>query len=291
MTRNKTGCKIAGALAGTMVLSAPVALASSHREAPAIAGMPRVDATDFYMFRSYEPGRADYVTLIANYIPLQAPYGGPNYFTLDNDALYEIMIDNTGDAVEDLTFQFDFSTALANGGNGIALNIAGTDAAIPLRQAGGIGTTVGSPNINETESYTVNLVRGDRRTGTVQPVNRLGNPSDTRFVKPIDNIGNKTIPNYPAYADAHINTVRIPRCNTPGKVFVGQRAEGFAVNLGRIFDLVNTVPLQGASSAAWPQYNTGSPFPGGLVQARATRCRWRPSWVSRARSRTRPPIL
>jgi hypothetical protein len=63
------------------------AVASSHREAPAIAGMPRVDGTDFYMFRSYEPGRSAYVTLIANYIPLEDAYGGPNYFNLDPKAL------------------------------------------------------------------------------------------------------------------------------------------------------------------------------------------------------------
>ena len=67
--------------------------ASSHREAPFITQMPKVDGTDFYMFRSYEPGREDYVTLIANYQPLQDPYGGPNYFALDQKALYEIHIE------------------------------------------------------------------------------------------------------------------------------------------------------------------------------------------------------
>src|SRR5262249_12471988 len=79
-------------------------LASSHREAPFIAGQPRVDGTDFYMFRSYEPGREQFVTFIANYNPLQDAYGGPNYFNLDPKALYEIRIDNDGDARPDLTF-------------------------------------------------------------------------------------------------------------------------------------------------------------------------------------------
>jgi hypothetical protein len=74
-----------------------------------------VDGTDFYMFRSYEPGRAGYVTLIANYQPLQDAYGGPNYFAMDPNALYEIHIDNDGDAREDLSFQFRFTTQLANG--------------------------------------------------------------------------------------------------------------------------------------------------------------------------------
>ncbi|MFS2053795.1 DUF4331 family protein, partial [Variovorax sp. CT11-76] len=81
------------ARACVFVLSAVTAvgaIASSHREAPSIAGMPKLDATDFYMFRSYEAGRQDFVTLIANYQPDQSPYGGPNYFTMDPNGLYEI---------------------------------------------------------------------------------------------------------------------------------------------------------------------------------------------------------
>ena len=152
-------------LAGSVAMTGSLAMASSHREAPAIAGMPRVDATDFYMFRSYEPGRANFVTLIANYNPIQAPYGGPNYFVLDNDAIYEMSIDNNGDAVEDITFQFDFSSAL-KGENGIELDIGGQMVAIPLRQAGGIpGMSTPSDNINETESYSVTMIKGDRRSG------------------------------------------------------------------------------------------------------------------------------
>ena len=138
-------------LAGVTDLAAPATFASSHREAPAIAGMARVDATDFYMFRSYEPNREGFTTLIANYVPDQSPYGGPNYFTLDNDAIYEIHIDNDGDAVEDITFQFDFSSTLANEGKGTVLNVGGVDVAIPLRQSGGI-TETGDANINETEN-------------------------------------------------------------------------------------------------------------------------------------------
>src|SRR3954454_4568187 len=83
---------------------------SSHREAPGISKTPKLDGTDFYMFRSFEPGREGYVTLLANYLPLQDVYGGPNFFTMDPDGVYEIHIDNDGDAVEDLTFQFKFET-------------------------------------------------------------------------------------------------------------------------------------------------------------------------------------
>jgi hypothetical protein len=97
----------------TALLAGSNSYASSHREAPFITKHPKVDATDFYMFTSYEKGRENFTTLIANYIPLQDAYGGPNYFTMDTNTLYEIHIDNNGDAIEDLTFQFEFNNELA----------------------------------------------------------------------------------------------------------------------------------------------------------------------------------
>ena len=213
------------------------ALASSHREAPFITTSPKVDGTDFYMFRSYEPGRADYVTMIANYQPLQDAYGGPNYFAMDPNALYEIHIDNNGDAKEDLTFQFRFTNTLAAAGNGITLPIGGKNVAIPLIQAGQI-VNPGDGTINVAETFNLTVVRGDRRTGTAANVTHATGGSAT-FIKPVDNIGVKTIPNYADYAGRHIYTVNIPGCAMPAKVFVGQRQDAFAVNLGTIFDLVN----------------------------------------------------
>ena len=224
-------------------LLATGASASSHREAPGITKQPKVDATDFYMFRSYEPGRSDYVTFIANYIPLQAPYGGPNYFTMDDDAIYEIHIDNDGDAVEDLTFQFDFETVLANEGKGIALPIGDLNVAIPLRTAGQV-TSSSEAALNEIETYSVAMIEGDRRSGARSML--TGSGGSTSFSKPLDYVGTKTLPDYEAYANSKIHTVTIPGCSAPGRVFVGQRAEAFAVNLGEIFDLVNLVPLEGA---------------------------------------------
>ena len=219
-----------GALYG---LSAAPALASSHREAPSITTTPKVDATDFYMFNSYEPGRTGFVTLIANYLPLQDAYGGPNYFKLDPNALYEIHVDNNGDGKEDITFQFQFKNTL----KGKTLSVGGKDVAIPLTQFG----AVSDPNaatLNVNESFSVNVVRGDRRGGARAAVTNTAGGSAT-FDKPSDNIGTKTIPNYAAYAAKHIYTVNIPGCGTPGKLFVGQRKDPFAVNLGVIFDLVN----------------------------------------------------
>src|SRR5688500_616982 len=126
----------------TLVPWASTLHASSHREAPFVTKSPKIDATDFYVFNSYEEDRAGYVTLIANYQPLQAAYGGPNYFSLDPEALYEIHVDNDGDAVEDLTFQFQFDNALAGGGGGLKLPVgpAGdtVDVAIPFVNLGAL---------------------------------------------------------------------------------------------------------------------------------------------------------
>ncbi len=223
------------ALACALATAGGASFASSHREAPSITNTPKADGTDFYMFRSYETGRADYVTLIANYVPLQDPYGGPNYFKMDPNALYEIHIDNNGDAREDLTFQFRFQNTLRD----ITVPALGSNVSIPLTQ-GGFITGLNSPASNVRETYTVTVVRGDRRTGTRAAVTNASGGSAT-FDKPVDYIGTKTFTgtSYAAYAGAHIYNVAIPGCSIPGKVFAGQRQEAFAVNLGPIFDLVN----------------------------------------------------
>ncbi len=234
-------------------LTAGIAQASSHREAPFITKNPKVDGTDFYAFNSYESGRAGFVTLIANYQPLQDAYGGPNYFTMDPEALYEIHIDNTGDGVEDLTFQFRFSNTL-NGGTGIVLpitNDGGTQMnPIPLINAAPIGQSDGGftkPGALQglVESYTVTVVRGGRRSSQGTPATNM-TLGGTSFGKPLDNVGHKTFPGntYDAYAASFKYDIDVPGGSSAcvGKVFVGQRAESFAVNLGTIFDLVNADP-------------------------------------------------
>jgi hypothetical protein len=219
----------------TILAGLPVQ-ASSHREAPGITAMPKVDGTDFYMFRSYESGRQGYVTLIANYLPLQDAYGGPNYFVLDPNAVYRIHIDNTGDGVEDITFQFRVSQRLMD----IKIPVGGKQVSIPLDNAGQVDNVGGfrSTNLNILESYLLDVVRGpvsdptdtDRAATTAGGFTRLG--------KPADNIGQKSIPDYASYSGGFIHDINIPGCGN-GRVFVGQRKDSFAVNLGEIFDLVN----------------------------------------------------
>jgi len=180
--------------AGLAAAWAMPAVASSHREAPFIAGQPQLDATDFYMFRSYEPGREAYVTIVANYLPLQDPYGGPNYFKLDPNAVYEIHVTNDGGAVENLTFQFRFQTT--NDDN--AFNVGGKTVSIPLVQNGsGPVNSRNSPALNVHEKYTVGLIRGPRRGSTPQAITNV-TAGGTSFDKPVDYIGTKTIANYVA---------------------------------------------------------------------------------------------
>jgi hypothetical protein len=178
--------------------------------------------------------------LIANYLPLQDPYGGPNYFSLDPEALYEIHVDNNGDAVEDVTFQFRFTTTIQD----VALNIGPIGnqklVSIPLINAGAI-TAGDVSNLNSRESYGVKVVFGDRRTGVVQTITNA-DTAESSFVKPVDNIGNKSLPDYAAYAATHIYPIALPN-GSEGRMFVGQRKDPFVVNLGETFDLVNLNPL------------------------------------------------
>jgi hypothetical protein len=223
------------------------ALLSSHREAPQITELPKVDATDFYMFRAYESGRSDHVVLVANYIPLQAPYGGPNYFAMDPNALYEIKIDNNGDAVQDVTFQFRFT----NTNNDITLPIGPPgnqkNISVPLINVGAI-TAGDTSNLNVVESYTVKVVSGAGSSATSSNVMQVGTGAST-FAKPVDNIGNKSIADYETYAAAHVHDIALPGGFT-GRMFVGQRKDPFVVNLGEVFDLVNLNPLGPVNGAA-----------------------------------------
>jgi hypothetical protein len=226
------------ALAG---LSGP-ASASSHREAPFLTNSPKVDGTDFYMFRSYAPGRSGFVTMIANFIPFQDPQGGPNFYQFDQNALYEIHVDNNGDAKEDISFQIRFK----NTSKRTALNIGGKQVLIPLINSSTI-SGVNPASLNVRETYTIDMVKGDRRGGTRTRL--AGTNGAGEFDKPVDNIGDKVFGGtggYETYANQHIYDINVPGCGT-GRVFVGQRKEPFYIAVGKIFDLFNLNPL-GAES-------------------------------------------
>jgi hypothetical protein len=222
------------AFAGSALIG-PRADAASHREAPAISGEPRLDSTDFYLFRSYEPGRQNFVNFIANYNPLQDPFGGPNYFSLDQTAVYDINVDNVGDGQPHITFR----VRVFNNDQNIALNIGGKSVEVPLINVGPIGRG-GDPkdiaNLNERESYQVQILR----SGPGEHWANLTNAETgaTRFTKPVDNIGQKSLPDYAAYAANFVYTVKIPGCGK-GRVFVGQRKDPFKIALGQTFDLIN----------------------------------------------------
>jgi hypothetical protein len=198
-----------------------------------------VDATDLYLFRSYEPGRQDYVTVIANYIPFQDPQGGPNFYQFNPDALYEIHFDNNGDARSDLTFQFRFK----NTSKATALTIGDKQVKIPLMYSNQI-EGVNPAALNVRESYTLDMVRGDSRTGTKASLTKVAG-GGAEFDKPLDNVGDKTFKSaagYQTYANQHVYDVAIPGCGN-GRVFVGQRKEPFYIAVGKIFDLFNLNPL------------------------------------------------
>ena len=234
----KSRCVAAGLLAAAVLVPALPVGASSHREAPAITQMPKVDGTDFYMFRSYEPGREGYVTLIANYLPLQDSYGGPNYFNLDEDARYRILIDNTGDGVEDVSFQLRCADIITD----IQIPVGSQMVSVPLINVGQISGGPGNRDatLNRLESCTLGVARGRITNGTHWQFATETGGGGSRFGKPVDNIGEKSIPDYETYARQFIKNIDIPGCDAPpGRFFVGQRKESFAVNLGEVFDLVN----------------------------------------------------
>jgi hypothetical protein len=224
-------------LAGALVaLTIPLlSLASSHREAPDISGAPRVDGTDLYLFRSYESGRRNFVTVLANYIPFQDPNGGPNFYPMDPHAVYAININNDGDANADFSFQFRFTRMVKN----LTVPAGGQNVPVPVINTGPVDKS--GKTLNVSESYTVTVVRrGPPHSRAWAENATLGG---TTFYKPVDNIGEKSIPDYASYAGNFMYDISIPGCATPGRVFVGQRKEGFVVNVGEIFDLVNTNPV------------------------------------------------
>jgi hypothetical protein len=203
--------------------------ASSHREAPLISQDPLADNTDVYAFVS--PNNPDRVTLIANFIPFEAPYGGPNFFKFDDNVLYEIMIDNNGDAVEDVTFQFRFRTEVRNP-NTFLYNTG------PI-------TSLDSPNWNVRQFYTVTRIDGPRRKGRATVLAQ-------NVPTPPVNVGIRSTPNYDALAAAAV--FQLPNNS---QVFAGQRDDPFFVNLN-VFDLLAVPPADTSNGDSLAGFNVHS---------------------------------
>jgi hypothetical protein len=186
---------------------------SSHREAPEISKDPVADSADLYAFVS--PDHPDTVTLIANYVPLQLPAAGPNFFEFGDDVLYEIHVDSNGDGRPDLTYQFRFHTELRN--NRTFLYNTG-----PIE-------SLDSENWNRRQFYSVTKVNASgKRTVLAEKV-----PC------PPCNVGPLSIPDYAGLADDAVHHLE-----TGEKVFAGQRADAFFADLGAIFDLGTLRPFQ-----------------------------------------------
>lgn len=185
---------------------------SSHREAPEISKDPVADNTDVYAFVS--PQRPKSVTLIANFIPLQKPDGGPNFYEFGDDVLYEIHISNKGTAKADISYQFRFHTKIRN------------DKTF-LYNVGPI-SDIKDPNWNRPQFYDVIRVKNGRRKVIAENLR----------CAPV-NIGPRSTPDYPKLANQSVHKMVGGR-----KVFAGQRAEGFHVDLGSIFDLGTLRPFQ-----------------------------------------------
>jgi len=268
--------------------TAAISPRSSHSEAPGTSKMPYADITDLYAFKSYETGKSAYAVFLLNSIPLESPNAGPNYYSPSDRHFFELNIDNTGDCVEDLIIQWYNGNALGGNigtflqpdddpcSNGTLLNVTEHEGIkIPIGNTDGSNTTqvavalkvlapttTYTPNgttLNWYDWFQMNLVRGDRATGLVDPIqDTTGN---TQFPKPFDYAGTKSFPSYATYANSFIRTLDIPGC-TPGggayaaRVFVGQRKESFSIALGKVFDLVNFVPVVPGTFSSAPSAGT-----------------------------------
>jgi hypothetical protein len=191
--------------------------ASSHREAPFISGDQQADATDVYAFRS--PDRRDSVTLIANYLPAEEAAAGPNFYKFGDDVLYEINVDNDGDARDDLSFQFRFKSRI-NNGNTFLYNTG------PI-------TSLDDPNLNQEQFYSVSVLKDtdhddSLREGTVKARNLQVAPAN---VGPV------------SYPEGYRKVADEARYDIGGgmRVFAGPRDDPFFADLGGIFDLLQGI--------------------------------------------------
>jgi uncharacterized protein DUF4331 len=216
----------AGVLATVLMLiygAGPnAAKASSHSEAPLISQDPRADNTDLYAFVS--PDDTNTVTIIANYIPLEAPASGPNFYSFDDSVLYEIKIDQNGDGVPDIGYQFRFHTATRNPDT--------------FLYATGPVSSLSDPNWNRPQTYDVTLVHFNKHGDVAMDAGNKPVVLGSNLPTPPDAVGPRSTPNYHALAQSAVSPLA-----GGGKVFAGQRDDPFFVDLGSIFDLGGLRPF------------------------------------------------
>ncbi len=199
---------------------------SSHREAPEISQDPVADNTDTYAFVS--PDQPNTVTILANYIPLEAAAAGPNFYEFGHDVRYYIYVCNDGSGEANLAYEFTFTTHVLDGKTF-------------LYNTGPI-TRLGDATFNRRQSYSVALLKGkkqiaERASGhNPKPVPQL---IANNLACPPCNIGPSSTPNYPALAQAAVHSIK-----GGIKVFAGQRNDGFFADLGAVFDLADLRPFQ-----------------------------------------------
>ena len=226
LSRKLLAAGAAGAIAASLLAGGPdlsPVQASSHREAPLIVEDPTADNTDVYAFRSYEPGREGFVTLIANFIPFEEPSGGPHFYKFSDTALYEIKIDNTGDGIEDITYQFQFQTRFRNPNTVLGMAAPNEGELSPP-----IIDSLDDPDYNEPQFYSVRVARGPTN-GLISRTALAGN-----LITPPNHIGARTTPNI-----AELQQAAIHPLPNGGRVFAGQREEGFYIDVGGVFDILN----------------------------------------------------
>jgi hypothetical protein len=209
------------------------AWASSHAEAPLISEDPQADATDLYAFRS--PENPDKVVILANYIPLEEPGGGPNYKMFSDSVLYQVKVDRNNDGRGDLIFSFTFHTKIQTPGT--FLNFLG-----PITALTKDGSTVDTGsnvagNLNRYQTYTLSMtqiVNGQLHTDVLAQ----------NVISPPSNVGPTTTPNYAALAQQAIHTI----ADRGIRVFAGQRDDPFFIDLGAFFDLLQVRPFRSFSA-------------------------------------------
>jgi hypothetical protein len=242
---------ISGLVAGLGLLALAAALvrgpgpeaasAASHREAPLISLDPTADITDFFMFRSYEPGQEDKVVLIMDVIPGEEPSSGPNYWNFDPNVQYSFHVDNDKDGADDITFSFRFENEPIRG-TVRALNLPLSFVAVPpITSLDGPG----SAGIGLRQRYSVEMLQ-DRGGRTTLTSDRIVVPS---------NVGPRTTPNYPALAAQGIYSL-----SGGVKVFAGQRDDPFYIDLGGVFDTLNLRRMLPIESNLEDASDTTNPF-------------------------------